>query len=310
MAAAVERRAPSGTARRRDRLRRPTLTLLLGLLLCAPLPAQRSPHAAEPHAALPSSAPWTSLAPGLEIAFFGLPADEASRDSALTVLRVDPRHWQLRLLCASATADMPSLTAKQWSELHELAAATNAGMFAADGRTHVGYLRNELHVNSAAKNQYQSVAAFSPKVSHVPAFRIFDLEHTNFDTILKQYDCVVQNLRLIKRPRENRWSPQPRKWSEAALGEDAEGRALLIFCRMPLAMHDFNQLLLSLPLDLVSAQHLEGGPEAQLYVKHGDFVRECVGSYETCFLPNAANETAWPIPNVLGVAPVEEDGGR
>lgn len=310
MAAAVERRAPSGTAHRRDRFRRPTVALLLGLLLCTPLPPQWSPRAAEPHAAVPSSAPWTSLAPGLEIAFFELPADESPKDSALTVLRVDPRHWQLRLLCASVTAEMPSLTAKQWCELHELTAATNAGMFAVDGRTHVGYLRNEIHVNSAAKNQYQSVAAFSPKVSNVPEFRIFDLECTSFDTILKQYDCVVQNLRLIKRPGEDRWSPQPRKWSEAALGEDTAGRALLIFCRMPLSMHDFNQLLLSLPLDLVSAQHLEGGPEAQLYIKHGDFVRECVGSYETGFLPNDANDTAWRIPNALGVAPVEETGGR
>ena len=68
-------------------------------------------------------------------------------------------------------------------------------------------------------------------------------------------------------------------WSEAALGEDSSGRILFIFSRSPFTMHNFNQELLSLGVNLVAAQHLEGGPEAQFYVRIGHVTHEMFGSY-------------------------------
>ena len=92
-------------------------------------------------------------------------------------------------------------------------------------------------------------------------------------------------------------------WSEAALGEDSSGRALFIFSRSPFTMHEFNRKLLSLEIGLVAAQHLEGGPEAQLYLGIGNVTHEMFGSYETSFRENDGNTAPWPIPNVLGVRP-------
>ena len=92
-------------------------------------------------------------------------------------------------------------------------------------------------------------------------------------------------------------------WSEAALGEDSSGRALFIFSRSPFTMHDFNQELLSLRIGLVAAQHLEGGAEAQLYLRIGGITLEMFGSYATSFRENDGNVTPQPIPNVLGVRP-------
>jgi hypothetical protein len=66
-------------------------------------------------------------------------------------------------------------------------------------------------------------------------------------------------------------------------------------------MHDLNGILLSLPIDLVAAQHLEGGPEAQLVVRIGDTDLEFSGSYETGFVSDDANSRLWAIPNVIGV---------
>lgn len=66
-------------------------------------------------------------------------------------------------------------------------------------------------------------------------------------------------------------------------------------------MHDLNRELLRADIGLVAAQHLEGGPEAQLYVKVGKFELEFVGSFETGFNENDSNVVGWPIPNVLGV---------
>jgi len=121
--------------------------------------------------------------------------------------------------------------------------------------------------------------------------------------ILKDYASVVQNLRLVKRPGRNQWDQQERKWSEAALGEDRDERILFIFSRAAFSMHDLNQELLASDIGLVAAQHLEGGPEAQLYLQAGQTKLEMFGSYETSFREDDNNAAAWPVPNILGVRP-------
>jgi len=180
-------------------------------------------------------------------------------------------------------------------------------MFGTDYTTHVGYLVSKGHVNNNHVNRYLSVAAFNPKKGKkgLPEFRIFDLDDpgTTMDTIRDNFSSIVQNLRLIKRPEENRWRQQGKRWSEAALGEDHSGRALFIFSRTPFTMYDLNRELLSLGIGLVAAQHLEGGPEAQLYLRIGNVVREMFGSYETSFQENDGNAAAWRIPNVIGIRP-------
>ncbi len=196
-------------------------------------------------------------------------------------------------------------TARAWSERSKFTAAINAGMFAGDQKTHLGYMRSGEHVNNGRPNAYQSVAAFDPRESTAPPFRIFDLDApgVTFQAIRKDYASVLQNLRLVKRPGLNQWSDQDRKWSEAALGEDNAGRILFIFSRSPFSMHDLNRELLAAGIGLVAAQHLEGGPEAQLYVRAGAMELEMFGSYETAFLENEGNSAAWPVPNILGVRP-------
>jgi hypothetical protein len=131
---------------------------------------------------------------------------------------------------------------------------------------------------------------------------VFETLGGAFRAIARDYATVVQNLRLIKRPGLNRWSQQERRWSEAALGEDDRGNALLIFCRSAYSMHDLNNALLKLPIGVVAAQHLEGGPEAQLYVRTGDTEVDLFGSYETGFMENDGNRRSSWIPNVIGVA--------
>ena len=68
-------------------------------------------------------------------------------------------------------------------------------------------------------------------------------------------------------------------------------------------MHDLNEQLLSLDIDLVCAQHLEGGPEAQLSVRAGGADIEMFGTYATFLRGNDESTRAWPIPNVIGLRP-------
>ena len=231
-------------------------------------------------------------------------------EARITVVRIDPDLWELAFAGISMTGEAAGRTAREWCKSQKLTVAINAGMFAADYRTHVGYMRFQGHVNSGHVNGYQSVAAFDPQGAkeRLP-FRIFDLDApgVTMQSILADYASAVQNLRLIKRPGQNRWPRQDKKWSAAALGEDEAGRILFIFCRSPFSMHDLNQELLASGIGLVAAQHLEGGPEAQLYLQVGEVELEMFGSYETSFRENDGNAAAWPVPNVLGVRPRKPD---
>jgi len=249
--------------------------------------------------------PWQSLAPGMDLGTFSASQPSKSGDSLITILRIDPDLWSLEFIGLSLDGGSSGQTTRQWSKAHRLTAVINAGMYGKDYRTHVGYLRFREHLNNDNVNAYQSVAAFDPRRDGLPHFRIFDLDSpgVSMETIRQDYASLVQNLRLIKRPGQNRWRQQEKMWSEAALGEDESGRILFIFCRSPYTMHDLNNELLGLGIGLVAAQHLEGGPQAQLYIAAGEVEFEISGSHGTSFRENDGISVAWPIPNVLGVRP-------
>lgn len=245
--------------------------------------------------------PWKTLAPGMDLAYIG----RESSPARVAVLRIDLKLWELDVMGRSRTGEPAGHTAREWCQTHKYVAAINAGMFASDMKTHLGFARASDHVNNPKKNSYQSVAAFEPLDPKSPTFHIFDLDapDVRFETILKNYAGVLQNLRLIKRPGINQWGQQGRQWSEAALGEDTDGRALFIFSRTPYSMHDLNRELLNAGIGLIAAQHLEGGPEAQLYLHVGATELEIFGSFETGFLESNSNAKPWPVPNVLAVRP-------
>ena len=211
---------------------------------------------------------WTELEPGLELARFDSKTRAVEAWGDLVVLRVDPLVWELKIVAAEQQADDRNRNIREWAEDFDLAAAINAGMYQADKKTHVGFCLVDGEVISKYPNKYRSAVAFGPVADGDPPFRIFDLDEVALEDVKKRYRNVVQNLRLIKRTGKNRWEQSKKRWREAALGEDGRGRALLISCRKALSMHDFNEILLALPLDLVCAQHLEGSGTARFWLRH------------------------------------------
>lgn len=250
-----------------------------------------------------SQAGWKQLAPGLDIKEIVAKKTSIEGNSKITVVRIDPDHWELIFIGRSTTKDIFCKTAREWCESYNLTAAINAGMFNEDNWTHTGYLKYKDHINSSAKNSYQSVMAFDPiNGKDLPKFQIYDLDAgATILNISKDYNLVIQNLRLIKKPGVNVWKQQDRIWSEAALGEDKKGRILFIFSTSPFSMYDLNKELLNSGIGIVAAQHLEGGPEAQLYLKAGGVEIEVSGGYETGYLEGGDNIAIWPIPNIIGV---------
>jgi uncharacterized protein YigE (DUF2233 family) len=245
--------------------------------------------------------PWRVLEAGLDLGDFRAHERSDVGDSRIMVLRVDPARFRLVLANASAMPDHRPRTAREWATGKGLVAAINASMYRADHLTSVGLMESGNHVNNPALTKDNAVLAFDPATASLPPVRIIDRGCEDFGALRSQYGALVQSIRMIDCHGRNVWSQQPRKWSTAAIGIDKSGRGLFLFTRSPYSTHDFINMLLRLPIDLVRAMYVEGGPEAQLFVKAGEIEVEKAGSFETGFFESDANDRAWPVPNVVGV---------
>jgi hypothetical protein len=242
---------------------------------------------------------WRLIQPGAQFASIAVkgPSDQSNR---LYVVRIDPARAKLTVALASE-AKTKAHTAAEWCRTSNLAMAINLGMFQNDGQSNVGYLRHGSHVNNPRWNAYNSVLALNPSGASDPQPLWLDRDQTKGVQQLSRYEIVVQNLRLIAKDRRNVWSTSDKRWSEAAVAIDSAGRVLFLFSRAPYTMRELNDLLLKLPLAIVAAMHVEGGPEASLSIHAAGIDLDLAGSYETGFWPNDSNRKQWPIPNVLGV---------
>lgn len=250
----------------------------------------------------PAPKTWQEIEPGLELGAFAAPQSPAPGDGKINVLRIDPRLFELRLLNASAPGQGRALTAAEWCKRNGLVAAINASMYQEDYRTSVSLMRSEDHVNNRRVTRDQAVLAFDARDPDDVPVKIIDLECETLEDWRDRYGTMVQSIRMLSCKGKNVWSPQPKKWSTAAIGIDGQGNVLFIHVRTPFATHDLIEALVALPIDLASLMYAEGGPEAQLHIDGPDRTYEFIGSYETSFNENNDNAHAWPVPNVIGIA--------
>jgi len=254
--------------------------------------------------------PWVSFSEelffrkvdeGLWVGEFDSPLKSKIRDSKVTVVKIDPKLWSFKLLCASEY-DKVKMTARKWCERFNLAAAINAGMYQVDGFTNVGFMKNFNHINNPRlNNSYKAILAFNPVDASVPEVQIIDLRCQDFERLRPKYQTLVQNIRMMSCRQENVWAQQDKIWSMSVFGMDKGGNALFIFTEAPYSGYDFVNILLSLPISIYNALYLEGGPEASLYFSLNGVKVERVGIYETGFQEDLSRSFAWPIPNVIGI---------
>jgi hypothetical protein len=252
--------------------------------------------------AIPAEAAgWRLLLPGVEYDAIAHPSLRGA-DPRLHLVRIDPARAELRALFSSQLDGRPR-TARRWCEDFDLAVAINLGMYQTDLVSNVGYARNGDHINSGRwASKYKSALAFSPLRDGIPKAALFDVETSQERAPLDDYLTVIQNLRLIGAPGRNVWSRQDERWSEAAIAMDREGRILFVFSRFAQPMWNFNEMLLSMPLGIVRAMHVEGGHQASLSIHVPGFDLDLAGTrFETGLIEDDASPAQWRVPNVVGV---------
>jgi hypothetical protein len=287
-------------ARKGPAMRQKSFRYLLYFFLCTTLVLCSPAFACGGTA--PTAEHWKSIAPGAQYGLIQTEAPSAAGgEIAIHIVRVDPCRVKLKLLLA-ADHDRKLRTAGEWCRDFKLIAAVNAGMFLTDYSTNVGYLRNGLRVqNGHWHKKYKSALAFEPRRAGIPPAIMLDLDEPEAQKKLEDYQTVVQNLRLLKGNGVNVWERSEKRWSEAAVGIDREGRLLFIFCPSPLSMWSFNEKLGSLNLGLLRMMHMEGGAWASFSVRTGDFAIDLAGVNEMMLPSDMSGGRQMQIPNIIGI---------
>jgi hypothetical protein len=243
---------------------------------------------------------WKKVDEGLYVREFTHPEESKFKDSKITIVKIDPKFYSFKLLCASEHGKV-KMAVKKWCQKYNLLSAINAGMYQEDGIRNVGYMKNFSHMNNPRLNPvYKAVLAFNPIESGLPEIQIIDLQCQDFGGLRDKYQTLVQNIRMISCQQVNVWSKQDKAWSMAVLGMDKRGNALFIFTEAHYSGHDFANLLLSLPISIHNAMYLEGGQEASLYFSANDIEFERMG-YPAGLNENESIPVARSIPNVIGI---------
>jgi hypothetical protein len=253
-----------------------------------------------PHAVQSKANGWKRVDEGLSIVEIAPQETSKIEDSGITIVRIDPRVYSFKLLCASEYGRI-RMTAKKWCQEHHLISAINAGMYQEDRIRNVGYMKNFNHMNNARLSPaYKAVLAFHPTEPTLPEIQIIDLKCQDFERLQFKYQTLIQNIRMISCLQENVWTKQDKAWSMAVFAMDKSGDALFIFAKSRYSGHDFANILLSMPISIYNAMYLEGGQQANLYFSAKDVKFERIGFPES-LNENATLAVARPIPNVIGI---------
>ena len=246
---------------------------------------------------------WQKLDNGLYLGEFDPKKKSKICNHKIVILKINPKFYSFKLLSASQHGRKPR-TVKGWCNEFGLVAAINAGMYQSmDLLKSTGYMKNYEHFNNFHINKsFGSFMVFNPIEQSVPKVQIIDRRlRKDWRDMIKRYNTVVQNYRMISNGKKRGWPQQDTIYSTAAIGMDGDGHVLFILSRSPYSTHDFIHILLSLPINIKDAMYVEGGPEAALYLKTDDMETSLRGTCEKDFTEHSDNDTVFKVPNIIGV---------
>ena len=245
---------------------------------------------------------WQKLQDGLEFAHIKAPVKARDLDSMLTLVRINPKNFELRLMMANFHGEQ-SRSAREWAREFKLLAVINAGLYLKDNKTSAGYMVDRGRVNNPRLNRWGAVLAFNPTNQRRKAVRLVDRRCENFARIRKGYQSFVQGFRMVTCRGGNTFKKSDKRFSIAALATDRRGRLLFLISASPYSTYEFSQIIRRLRLGIRRAMYLEGGRDAQLYLKAGSVEAEIVGKCGRFFGCTTGNPTPRDVPNVIGIVP-------
>lgn len=260
----------------------------------------------QPSLGFADSIVWTEHRPGLWISEITPPPDihlPSQTTIPLAVVRIDPEVLEFKLLTSSESGLSP-MPIRVWAERFGLVAGINASMFLEDFRTSTGHMRNFQHQNNSKINsQFGAFLAFHPlDPALLPKAQIIDRTRDQWPDLIKQYQTIIQNFRIIAKPRGVVWIKESVPNPIACVAKDQRGHILFIHSHAAYPVREFGEILLALPLGIEDALYVEGGPPASLYVREPGLKNKKPLPASFSQVVNAYA----PLPNVLGVVAIPD----
>lgn len=247
---------------------------------------------------------WIEVQKGMFYHEFDGSYNSSVGDSKITVLKINPDTFDFVLALSTESDSMPQ-TIKEWCENKGFDAAINAGMYSLqDHLSGRGFTKNYKHINNPVfKDDFNALAAFNPISSANQKIVIIDKMNPGWENLLTQYQSVFQSIRMI----DNTGTPVFWKnknelfCSMTILAIDNDRNVLFLFTRSPYSANDMIRFMQKPELNIKTAMYLEGGPEANIYVKTDSVPLVKFGSYISGVYATDTNSKLIKMPMILGV---------
>ncbi|MGH9869958.1 MAG: phosphodiester glycosidase family protein [Candidatus Polarisedimenticolia bacterium] len=247
------------------------------LLLTAALAAAT----AAPGPAPASHPPWRTLAPGLEFRSMDGGSGARKGDRRVVVLRADPERWRLDLFHQSEpAAGKGSRDAEGWQRLTGAAVVLNAGQYYPD-RIPMGiFVKQGRNLGTKLLPHWKGVLAGEPRATPLgPRVTILDLEHDPFKLDTSPWQVAMQSFMLLDRDGRKRVRRSDWHASRSAAAIDRTGRLLLFHTEGAWTLWELADWMSRSDLNVLQALSMDGGYEAQMCVRQGDFSYTSFGGW-------------------------------
>ncbi|MDL2226854.1 phosphodiester glycosidase family protein [Deltaproteobacteria bacterium OttesenSCG-928-M10] len=214
---------------------------------------------------------WQESCPGFEAARTELLYGARFGPPDLFLARFDPARFSFRPYHESEFGGQDAVNINGWAgRLPAAAAIINSGQYYPD-RAYMGLLaRDGRSLSAGAHSQWKGVVAAGPgpeAPAGTPAAAVIDLQDQQEPRRPEHYLNLMQSFMLLDRRGNIRVRNSHSLAGRAAVGEDREGRIVLIMTPAAISLYDLALALKDPRLGLVRVAGLDGGFEAQLLLR-------------------------------------------
>ena len=245
---------------------------------------------------------WRELAPGLE---FGTVHGEPycrRGSAAIAVLRMDPERVKLRVRHFTQNRERRPLDVVEWQRRTNAVAVFNAGQFYPDYR-YMGLLASGGEwLSSRPHPGYQALLVAGPQGEEErTSARVIDLAGESNSPDSLPWNEVAQSYMLFDTAGTLRVRRSERIANRTVVGEDRDGRLLVMVSEGAYTLADIAHVLQHSRLHLTHAMSMDGGREAELVVTHGSFRYASFGAWAKEDEHPSSPAARVPLPAVVSV---------
>ena len=255
---------------------------------------------AMPVRAFAGTANWDRLAEGLDVTVW-TPGEACQQVPPLYMLKIDPERFRFSIYHYRAEGlDVP-LTLDDWHQRTKALVLFNAGLFL-DDFSYLGLLyKNGKSLGGKRHGLWQGLFVAEPLAPCLKKARVLDLKHDAFDDDRPAYQESAQSLMLLDRRGAPRVLRSGKSAQQTVVGEDREGRILVIMSRGVTPLWELAVCLRDGVEGFTHAMAMDGGDSSDLLIGS-----EISGTRTDAVwqpLVDGKGLSHIPLPTVIGVFP-------